>query len=491
MENGTSRRIAVNTLFLFSSHLIIKVISFIYLIFLARHLAERGLGQLAFAAAFAEIFNIFSDFGFSTVIVREVSRNKKLSDYYLKNVLSLRFGISFFVFLAMIVMANLSGFSTEVLWAIYLYGLAQIILSLGSTFQSILNAFEKMQYGSVISILSTAFISLTGFLFIHLGLGVVAFASIYLIWSIPSTLGFIYCGKRESIKLGIGFDFRFWYRLILLAIPVGLGAAFYVIYNKVDLIMLKYMKGDYDVGIYGIAYRMMGYFHFIIWALMGATAPVFSNCFTENRDRLRRLAERCIRYLMFLGIPLAVGGSLLAKPLIQFLYRGKFIESSGVFSLLIFSTMIVFFGATFGTILLNSDKKGSRFYAQVAAGGVVLNVLLNAIFIPKWTYYGAAAATLATDLFTSFLAFIYVVHLVGSLKIWDSLLKAFLSSVIMALSLFFLKPLSLWLPALIMIGMIIYALCAFMLRFFKANDMQVIKTVLFSSQSSSNKEILE
>ncbi len=491
MESGTPRRIVANTLFLFSSHVIIKIISFIYLIFLARHLAEKGLGQLAFAAAFAELFNIFSDFGFSTVTVREVSRNKELSDYYLKNILSLRLAISSLVFMAMFAAANLSGFSRDVLWAIYLYGLAQIILSLGSTFQSVLNAFEKMHYGSIISILSTAFISLTGFLFIHMGLGVVAFAALHLIWSIPSAIGFIYCGKRESLKLSIGFDFGFWYRFALLATPVGLGAAFYVIYNRIDLIMLKYLKEDYDVGIYGISYRMMGYFHFIIWALMGAVAPVFSSCFNENRARLKRLAERCIRYLMFLGIPLALGGSLLAKPLIHFLYRDKFTESSGVFSLLIFSIMIVFFGATFGTILLNSDKKGSRFYAWVAAGGVVLNVILNVILIPKWTYYGAAASTLLTDFFTSFMAFFYVIRLIGSLKIWSSLLKASISSILMVLALLMLKPLDLWLPFLIALGMIVYMLSAFVLKFFQSNDMEVLKTVLFSSKSSSGSEVLE
>ncbi len=491
MEMTASRRIAANTAALFSSHLFIKVISFVYLIFLARHLGERGLGQLAFAAAFSEIFNIFSDFGFSTVTVREVARRKDLSGHYLKNVLSLRLVISSLVFLLMIAVANLSGFSSEVLWAIYLYGLAQIVLSFGSTFQSVLNAFEKMHYGSILSILSTALISLTGFVFIHLGLGVVAFASLHLIWSIPSAAGYIYCGRKESIKLGIGFDLKFWREITISAIPVGLGAAFYVIYNRVDLIMLKYMKGDYDVGIYGIAYRMMGYFHFIIWALMGATAPVFSNSFAENRVRLRSLAERCIRYLMFLGIPLAMGGAFLAKPIILFLYKGKFIESSGVLSLLIFSIMIVFFGATFGTILLNSNRKGSRFYALVAAGGVFLNVVMNVILIPKWTYYGAAAATLATDFFTSFLAFLYVVHLVGSLKIWSSLAKACLSSLIMVTVLNFLKPVNLWLPVLIVIGIFIYALCAMLFKFFQSRDMEVLKTVLLLPKSSPSKEIPE
>ncbi len=491
MEKVQYKRIIANTIALFTSHVIIKVISFIYLIFLARHLGERGLGQLAFAAAFAEIFNILSDFGFSTVTVREIARDKKLSDYFLKNVLTLRLTISSLVFLIMVVVANLSGFSGEVLWAIYLYGIAQIIMSLSSTFQSVLNAFEKMHYGSIISILSIAFISLTGFIFIHLGLGVVAFASLHLIWSIPSAIGYIFCGKKESIKLSIGLDFKFWRGLILSAIPVGLGAAFYVIYNRIDLIMLKYMKGDYDVGIYGIAYRMMSYFHFIIWALMGATAPVFSSSFAENMERLKKLAEQCIRYLLFIGVPLAAGGSLLAKPIILFLYRNKFVESSGVFSLLIFSTAIVFFGATFGTILLNSDKKGSRFYALVAAGGAVLNILLNLMLIPKFTYYGAAFATLATDSFTSFLAFFYIIRMVGRLEIWISLLKACISSLIMVLGLLLLKYLDLWLLVNISVGIIIYTITAILLGFFHRGDIEVIKTIFLSSKPPSSRERLE
>lgn len=491
MESMAYRRIAVNTATLFSSHVIIKVISFIYLIFLARHLGEQGLGQLAFAAAFAEIFNIFSDFGFSTVTVREVSRNKKLSQHFLKNVLSLRLMISSLVFLIMVVIANLSGFSTEVLWAIYLYGMAQIAMSLSSTFQSVLNAFEKMHYGSILSILSTALISLTGFVFIYMGLGIIAFAALHLILSIPSAIGYIYCGRRESIKLGLGLDFKFWKGLIFSAIPVGLGAAFYVIYNRVDLIMLKYMKGDYDVGIYGIAYRMMSYFYFIIWALMGATAPVFSNSFVQNMERLKTLAERCVRYLIFIGIPLAVGGSLLAKPIILFLYKDKFIESSGVLSILILTTTIVFFGATFGTILLNSDKNGIRFYAMISGGGVVLNIMLNLMLIPRFSYYGAAIATLATDFSTSFLGYLYVTRRIVRMEIWNSILKASISASIMVLAILLLKSEGLWLLANIGAGIMIYTISAILLGFFHSDDAEVLKAIFLSSKTPSFKESLE
>lgn len=491
MEITCYRRIAANTILLFSSHLFIKMISFVYLIFLARHLGERGLGQLAFAAAFAEIFNIFSDFGFSTVTVREVARNKSLSDYFLKNLLSLRLTISSIVFLVMVVAAHLSHFSEEVLWSIYLYGMAQLVLSFSSSFQSILNAFEKMSYGSLISILSTAFISLTGFVFIHMGFGVIAFASLHLIWSIPSALAYVYCAKRESVRAGWGCNVQFWKHLIFSAIPIGLGAAFYVIYNKIDLIMLKYMKGDYDVGIYGIAYRMMGYFHFLIWALMGATAPVFSSSFTENRERLKALAEKCIRYLAFIGIPLAIGGALLAKPIMIFLYHDKFGESSGVFSLLIFSTAIVFFGATFGTILLNSDKRGGRFYALVAGGGAAFNIFLNLLLIPRFTYYGAAMTTIATDLLTSVLALIYVLRIIGKLNIWKSIIKVCLASIIMALSLLLLKRWDLWVLVNICLGMAIYIASTILLGFFYKNDTEILKTVFLSTKLSSTRESLE
>ncbi|MEW5806020.1 MAG: flippase [Acidobacteriota bacterium] len=481
-------RLGRNTTAILSSQLLIKIISFLYMVFLARHLGEKGLGQLTFAAAFAELFNIFSDFGLSTVTVREVSRNRGLSDQFLKNVLSLRLLISMTVFIVIVAAANLSGFQREVLMAIYLYGLAQVIIAFGSTYQSILNAFERMYYGSIISTASTALISITGLILIQFGFGVVWFASLHLVWAIPAGWAYYLCGRREGIVFQVGVDWKIWKYLITSAVPIGFGVAMYVIYNRVDLIMLKYMKNYYDVGIYSVAYRMMGYFHFLIWALMGASAPAFSKHFARDRAALKELGERSARYLIFFGTPVAVGSSLLAESIIRFLYEGRFQEAATVFALLALTTAIVFFGATFGTILLNADLKGSRFYAWTATGGVIFNILLNLFLIPRFSYLGAAAATIATDLITSMIAFIYVVKNICRIAVVKPIVKALISCSIMAIPVLFLREKNIWLPAIILVGMIAYIAVAVILRFFTPEDGKLLRSVFLSAGPSVGKE---
>ncbi len=470
-----------NTIALFVSHLSIKIINFIYIVFLARHLGETGLGQLTFASAFVEVVSILSDFGLTTITVREVSRNRELSGKFLRNIIALRFLLAALVFMVIIAAAHLSGFSGDVLIAIYLYACANVLLSVSFTYQSILNAFEKMQYGSIISTAVTASVSITGLLFIIFGLGVAWFASLQLIWAIPSAIAYMICGKRESLPFGIEFDFSLWRHLIRIAVPVGFGVAMYVVYNRVDLIMLQYMKNDYDVGIYSVAYRMMGSLHFLIWALMVASAPAFSKYFRKEQGKLGALAERCTRYLLFAGIPIAAGGALLASPIMRFLYDGKFAEASGVFSLLALSTAVIFFGATFGTMILNADRAASNFYARVATAGVLFNVILNFLLIPKYTYFGAAVATVATDLLTTLFAFFYVQGKICRVRVAEPIAKSLVAAAVMAIPVMFLRKLDFWLPATILMGAIVYFLAALAFRFFKTEDVRILKDIVLSS----------
>ena len=91
----------MNTGVLLISQIASYILGFFFIMYTARYLGAAGFGinpflkrkrlrkmlrSLSFALAFTGIFGVFSDLGLSTLVVREVARDKSLAKKYLGNI---------------------------------------------------------------------------------------------------------------------------------------------------------------------------------------------------------------------------------------------------------------------------------------------------------------------------------------------------------------------------------------------------------------------
>src|SRR3989344_947561 len=95
LENRTEKQTIIkNTFWLLSAEGISKLLMVILVIVIARHIGVEGYGTFSFAFAFASLFSIIVDFGFSTLTIRDVSRDKTLSKDYLEGVTAIKLILS-------------------------------------------------------------------------------------------------------------------------------------------------------------------------------------------------------------------------------------------------------------------------------------------------------------------------------------------------------------------------------------------------------------
>jgi O-antigen/teichoic acid export membrane protein len=99
-ENKHSRQILFkNTFWLTVTEALDKSFSFVALILVARHFGPEIYGKFAFALSFLAVFIIIADFGFSTLTVREVAKNKSNSQQYIDNILFIKVFLSLITFI--------------------------------------------------------------------------------------------------------------------------------------------------------------------------------------------------------------------------------------------------------------------------------------------------------------------------------------------------------------------------------------------------------
>ena len=101
------KTIAKNTGVLILAEVILRVLSLIFIIYVARFLGDVGFGKYSFAFAFTNLFVIISYFGLNMVTVREVARDKSKADKYLGNVAVIRFILSIITLAIIVLSINL------------------------------------------------------------------------------------------------------------------------------------------------------------------------------------------------------------------------------------------------------------------------------------------------------------------------------------------------------------------------------------------------
>jgi hypothetical protein len=139
-----------------------------------------------------------------------------------------------------------------------------------------------------------------------------------------------------------------------------------------------------------------------------------------------------MNFLLFCGIPIAVGLVVAAPNIIGFLYhRAEFAQAVPVVQLLAPGLVFLYINSVLSsTIISTKREKNITIMAGIA---LVFNVGLNLILIPRYLHIGAAAVTSLTELLLMCLAFVFVPRSLlplGSLKVG---IKALAASAVMAL----------------------------------------------------------
>ena len=231
---STVRTLAKNTTVLFVANIISYLLGFFTTIYTARYLGVEGFGVLSLALSITGIFGVFTDLGLNTLTTREVSRNKSLANKYIGNTALMKVFLAFLTFGLIALTVYILGYPTTVKNVVYLITLSVIFGAFTGMFNSIFQAFEKMEYMSL-NIIVNAFIMLTGVLtVIYYGMGIIALASIYFIASGNNSNFNILIYSWKFFLRKIHLDLNFWKPTLKEALFFGLSSILIVIYFYID-----------------------------------------------------------------------------------------------------------------------------------------------------------------------------------------------------------------------------------------------------------------
>lgn len=384
--------IAKNAIFILLSKFIDPLVSLLLVISIARLLGVNGLGQYSFIKATFTIFLVISTLGLDQLITRDVAQNKETASIYLMNLGSLNLGFSLLMAIVMGLFVYFSAYPKEVVTASIIMSSALLAASFSNSIHAIIAAYERFEFNALLISGENIVRVIFAVIALMMGGGLVALIMVITATRFLGSLVGLWVIHKKLMRMSWKIDLQFILRQIKSIPTFSLISIFSVIYWRLDVMMLSKLCGMAEVGIYSAAFRIMEIIKAIPLSVKQALFPVKARKFSTDHENLSSLANKSIRYLMIILLPLAVLITFSADKLIPIFFGDQF--QSAVFALQILIWTIIPYGLAMmlANVLVTSGHQRIDLWANIF--GVGINFMLNWMLIPRMGVIGASLATL-------------------------------------------------------------------------------------------------
>ena len=193
----------------------------------------------------------------------------------------------------------------------------------------------------------------------------------------------------QFIKGKCFYDKTYWKYAAQFNIPLIPHYLSLIVLNQSDRIMIKYFCGESDAGIYSFAYQIASAINLFISAINGSRVPwTYEQLKAKAYNGLKSITNALV--LMMGLITLFV--SLVSPEIITIMGTDDYRVAVYVIPVVTLGVYYIFVYDLFSSIEFYYGATRYVMYASIT--GAILNILLNAIFIPIYGFIAAAYTTL-------------------------------------------------------------------------------------------------
>jgi O-antigen/teichoic acid export membrane protein len=475
--------IAKNTSYLTTALVIQKIISFFYFILLARYLGPESLGKYYFAISFTTVFAIFIDLGLVNYLTRETAKIKKASASLLANIIGLKIFSSFLSVLAVILFINIIGDYDEISrQLVYISTICMVLDSFTLSFFSSARGFHNLKFESISSVIFQLIVLIFGWSFLALGMDL---RIVMLSLVLASIFNFFYSWAilkyKIKMPISISFNFSFIRKILIWTLPFALFGIFQRLYTYLDSVLLSFFSGDYYVGIYQIAFKVIFALQFLPMAFIASLYPAMSYYWNNNKKQLKVSFRRSIDYLILISVPISIGIFFLADKIIL-IFNDGYQGAVWPLKISILSLIFIFINFPIGSLLNACDRQSRNTRNMFIT--LISSIVLNLILIPRFQALGASIVVLFSNFLLFFLGFMECRKIISYdfKKNLINFSKTLLAAFLMALFILLLKE-KLNIILLSFLSALIYFSVIFLLGGLKKADLNYI----IASFKNSNK----
>jgi O-antigen/teichoic acid export membrane protein len=445
-----------------------RILGFFVTVYLARVLEVSGFGKLQFALAFFSYGLILINPGLLLLGTREVVKDRGKIGEYVPSIMLLRLLLAILSFLLIVSLLFILPKSETTKTLIIFYSLSLFVQAF--LLEWVFQGTEEMEYIGLSRIMVFVVYLPLVFLFVK-GPEMILRVPLFLLGgniAASLLLILIFLRRKESIRLHLNSSLLI--PLLRRSLPLGLAAVMIQIYLYFDTLLLGLFKGDEVVGLYNAAYKLVFFVLILDRVFIESFFPLISRYYRESLERLQNLLKNYAKLITALVIPIGIGGTLLAVPILDLVFGPQYLRGVIAFQILIWVVSLSSINSVYGYGLIGCDQE--KKYTLAISLGTMSNLILNFLLIPPYGLMGAAIATLLSEGIMFTLMVIQFERIV-KVEFWKFLLRPVLAALGMGILIHQLMHLHIII--LVIIGFFAYVILLFLFKGISIEEITLLK----------------
>lgn len=382
LSGGDARRAARNISALMLASIISKGALYIWQLVLSPWLgpSEYGIygtigGLMVNAAAIAS-------FGMGLIVIRDVARDPSKAGKYWAAMLYIQTILALVAYVAMNGVAL--GYSETLRGFAALAGINLFIDLFGNMGHDLLLAREEMVKTSLVEIAHIFCRIGLALLALSAGWGLLGVYGAAIASGLARSVVLVSLNLRAGIRPEFPFDWHIAHPLLIHSAPIALSSILTLAYQHSDKLITAGILGERVTGYLTAAFVInYGVIELFSTSVLVAAYPLLARYYDDGKNPVfGSMIEKLARYMLIIGIPLALGISTLADKIMVPLLGEAYAPSAGILSLLIWYTAISMISAVFSRGLLIQNQQ--RRLLLIRGAGLALNVALTAFILINW-----------------------------------------------------------------------------------------------------------
>ncbi|MGQ9890040.1 MAG: flippase [Aggregatilineales bacterium] len=389
--------IARNTLWGIAAQFALKGANFVFSVLVVRTLGGEEFGQYWIVMAWAGLFSVIGDLGITQYLTREIARSPQRNDDLFWDTVFLRFVLAV---LATVVTVGgallLTNYSSDIILGILLFCGTYFFQVFLAPLTSVLVGRERIDISSALTVVTQVLWMVFAGLFLFLGFNFLwLFIAGILSMPVVTALAYWFVQRNNLGPPRLRVNPALWMSVIRAGLPFGFTQLALSFAFRVDTIVLSQFVSEFEVGLYNVAYNLVLTLLGLSASFGAAVMPTLAHEHARDPASILPWYYSSVRLLMFIGLPVAVGGMLTAPHIVDILYQSEIAPAAILLAILVWDLPFVMYHSFAGQIANSTVREGAAARIYVSLG--FINLALNLIMVPRVGVVGAAFATVLTD----------------------------------------------------------------------------------------------
>lgn len=350
---------------------------------------------------FSLMFFIILDLGLNGYNTTEISRDTNKIVSFAGSIIGLKILLMILYLIAAFGVGSLLGYNRLEFNLLLILCILQIITSFNQYLRSIVSSLQKFKWDGIFMVLDRVVIISICSVLIWGGISdweltINRFVYAQLMGVSLVTISLVVFLRKQLSKVSISFQFQRIVPILKQSWPFALLIMLMGLYNYMDSVMLKFLIGDEEAGVYALGYRLFYALLMFAQIFSGVLLPFFSKNINDV-NVVRQVSNYTSKLLLLIGFSVVFFSYSYGMDIMQLLYPDKATAaSSNAFVILMFGFIGSALVLVYGTLLTAALEL--KYLNLAAFATLVINLVINVKLIPQYGASGAAIATLVSQL---------------------------------------------------------------------------------------------